>query len=161
MSAQKCAMKTLIALIGWVAVSVASAAPVVYDIDPNHTYPSFEADHMGISVWRGKFNKSAGKVTVDKTAGQATLEVTVDTASVDFGLEQMNKVAKSADLFDTAKYPQATYKGKLEGFADGAPTRVVGPRRCRERSAAASATHNGWPPSSSRRAARPSRPAAR
>src|ERR1700754_3603681 len=32
----------------------ASAAPVTYEVDPAHTYPSFEADHMGISVWRGK-----------------------------------------------------------------------------------------------------------
>ena len=33
----------------------ATAAPVVYDLDPTHTYPSFEADHMGMSMWRGKF----------------------------------------------------------------------------------------------------------
>ena len=37
----------------------AAAAPVTYDLDPSHTYPSFEADHMGgLSTWRGKFNKS-------------------------------------------------------------------------------------------------------
>src|SRR3546814_5221772 len=35
----------------------AQAAPVRYEMDPAHTYPSFEADHMGgVSVWRGKFN---------------------------------------------------------------------------------------------------------
>jgi polyisoprenoid-binding protein YceI len=119
-------MKNLLALMSWVVTGAVAAAPVVYDIDPNHTYPSFEADHMGLSVWRGKFNKSAGKVSVDKASGVATLEVTVETASVDFGLDQMNKVARSAELFDAEKFPRATYKGKVEGFANGAPTRAVG-----------------------------------
>ena len=29
-------------------------------------------------------------------------------------------------MFDVAKYPQAIYKGKLDGFANGVPSRVVG-----------------------------------
>ncbi len=104
----------------------ALAAPVVYELDPMHTYPSFEADHMGMSMWRGKFKKSSGKVTLDKEAGQGTLEVTVDMASIDFGLDMMNKTARGAEFFDTKKYPKATFKGKLDGFANGAPTRAVG-----------------------------------
>ncbi|HVL09078.1 MAG TPA: YceI family protein, partial [Burkholderiaceae bacterium] len=39
---------------------VAFAAPATYNLDPSHTYPSFEADHMGISKWRGKFTKTSG-----------------------------------------------------------------------------------------------------
>ena len=35
------------------AAAAASATPTAYAIDPTHTFPSFEADHMGISVWRG------------------------------------------------------------------------------------------------------------
>jgi polyisoprenoid-binding protein YceI len=106
--------------------SLASAAPITYNIDPDHTYPSFEADHMGLSIWRGKFNKTAGKVTLDKVAGQGTVDVTVDPASIDFGHKKLNSVAQGPELFDVAQYPQATYKGKLEGFVDGVPSRVVG-----------------------------------
>ena len=104
----------------------AAAAPVTYDIDPSHTYPSFEAPHMGISMWRGKFNGSSGKIVLDKAKGAGTVEVTVDASSIDFGHDQMNEHARGADLFDVAKYPTAVYKGKLEGFVDGAPTKVVG-----------------------------------
>ena len=103
-----------------------SAAPVAYDIDPTHTFPSFEADHMGLSVWRGKFNKTSGKVTMDKAAGQGSLEVTIDVASIDFGLDLMNSQARGPELFDVAKYPQASYKGKLSGFANGAPSQIIG-----------------------------------
>jgi polyisoprenoid-binding protein YceI len=105
----------------------ALAAADPYIIDPNHTYPSFEADHMaGLSVWRGKFNKTTGVVTLDKAAGTGTVDVVVETGSVDFGLDKMNEHANGPDLFDTAKFPQAVYKGKLDGFADGVPSRVVG-----------------------------------
>jgi polyisoprenoid-binding protein YceI len=107
-------------------MNAAMAAPMVYNIDPTHTFPSFEADHMGVSVWRGKFNKTTGKILLDKAAGAGTLDVTVDANSIDFGLDIMNEKAKSAELFDTAKYPQAHYKGKLNAFVNGAPTQVVG-----------------------------------
>lgn len=104
----------------------ALAAPALYQLDPDHTYPSFEADHMGISFWRGKFNKTTGTLTLDKANGTGSVDVTVDLASVDFGHDKMNEHAVSADFFDIAKYPRATYKGKLVNFINGAPTQVVG-----------------------------------
>lgn len=108
------------------ACGSAIAAPVTYDIDPDHTYPSFEADHMGMSVWRGKMNKSTGKVTLDKAAAGGSVDIAIDPASIDFGQEKLNSWAASAEFFDVAKYPQAVYKGRLDGFANGAPSRVVG-----------------------------------
>ena len=123
---QQNVLTSLAALISTLAMGTAMAAPVVYNIDPTHTFPSFEADHMGVSVWRGKFNKTSGKIWLDKAAGAGTLDVTVDATSIDFGLDIMNDKAKSAELFDTAKFPQAHYKGKLDAFVNGAPTQVVG-----------------------------------
>ena len=53
---------------------VTVAAPVTYTIDPAHTYPAFEADHMGgLSLWRGKINSSSGKVVVDSAAKTGTV----------------------------------------------------------------------------------------
>ena len=108
------------------ATAAAQAAPVTYNVEPTHTYPSFEADHMGISTWRGKFDRTSGSITMDREAGTGSLSIVVDMKSADFGLEAMNKAAKSAELFDVAKYPKATFKGTLEGFTDGAPTRASG-----------------------------------
>lgn len=105
----------------------AIAAPATYNIDPNHTFPSFEADHMGgLSIWRGKFNESSGKVVLDRTAKAGTLEVTIKTDSVDFGHEKMNAHAKNDEIFDVAKYPTATYKGKFSAFSGDVPTEVQG-----------------------------------
>ncbi|WP_374566204.1 YceI family protein [Ideonella sp.] len=105
----------------------AGAAPVSYEIDPTHTYPSFEADHLGgLSVWRGKFNKTAGKIVMDKAAGNGAVDLFVEMDSVDFGLPQMNAVAKGQDLFDVEHFPHARFRGQLEEFTNGAPGKVVG-----------------------------------
>ncbi len=119
-------MKIICLFLGSAFAAVATAAPVVYNIDPEHTYPSIDADHLGLSIWRGKFNKSAGKVTLDKAAGRGSVEVTVDVASFDVGHDLVNNWARTAEFFDTAKYPQAVYKGRLNGFVKGAPARVDG-----------------------------------
>ena len=106
--------------------SLAQAAPASYKLDPMHTYPSFEADHMGISVWRGKMVKNAGSVVYDKATGTGTVELTVDLAGVDFGLELMNEWARGKDFFDVAKHPRATYKGHFDSPVNGVPSKVLG-----------------------------------
>ena len=108
------------------AASFASAAPADYTIDPTHTFPSFEADHMGISVWRGKFNKSSGKVLYDKATGTGSVEIVTELASVDFGMDALSSWARGKDFFDVKKHPRAVFKGSLQAPVDGVPTRLVG-----------------------------------
>ena len=109
------------------ATGLAVAAPAKYEIDAEHTYPSFEADHAGgMSVWRGKFNKTSGTVVLDRGAKTGAVDVTIDLSSVDTGLDKLNTHLKGADFFDVEKFPTATYKGTLAGFKDGAPTEVKG-----------------------------------
>jgi polyisoprenoid-binding protein YceI len=121
-------MKTALAAVTLtLAAGYAVADPVTYQIDPSHTYPSFEADHFGgLSVWRGKFDNTSGTVVLDKDKGTGTVDVTVDATSIDFGMPKLNEHAKSAEMFDVAKYPTATYKGTLVSFKNGVPTQVEG-----------------------------------
>ena len=117
----------LAAACATLAAGAASASAVTYNLDPSHTYPSFEADHLGgLSKWRGKFNKSSGVVTLDRAAKTGTLDVKIDTASIDFGHNKMNEHAMSPDMFDAQAYPEATYKGKFSKFAGDVPTEVDG-----------------------------------
>jgi polyisoprenoid-binding protein YceI len=115
------------ALIAFVLAGAASAAPVKYQIDPEHTYPSFSADHMGgLSTFTGKFKTTSGTIVLDRDAGTGSIDVKVDTASIDFGHDKLNEHVRSAEMFDVAKYPTANYTGKLTRFANGAPTEVEG-----------------------------------
>lgn len=106
--------------------SAASAAPKTYELDPSHTFPSFEADHMGMSRWRGKFNRTTGTVLLDREAGRGTVEVQIDLDSIDYGLDEMNAWARGEAFFDTAKYPRAIYRGELRGFNEGKPAELAG-----------------------------------
>jgi polyisoprenoid-binding protein YceI len=119
-------MKTLALLLALFIGNGAVAAADKYDLDPHHTYPSFEADHFGLSIWRGKFNASSGTLWLDKTTGAGSVEVIVDLTSVDFGHDKLNAWAASEELFDVARYPQARYKGRIAGSANGIPAQVDG-----------------------------------
>ena len=119
--------KVLLASLLTLGAGAALAAPVTYNLDPSHTFPSFEADHMGgLSIWRGKFNSNSGKVVLDRAAKTGSIEVNIETASVDFGHDKMNEHAKAEDILNVAKYPTATYKGKFSKFDGDVPTEVQG-----------------------------------
>jgi polyisoprenoid-binding protein YceI len=120
-------MKLQHLIVALIASSAASAfAADTYTIDPTHTYPSFEADHMGVSVWRGRFNKTAGTVVLDRKAKTGSLDITIDASSVDFGLPSLNKHVMSDDMFDVAKFPTATYKSTSIKFNGDTPVAVEG-----------------------------------
>jgi polyisoprenoid-binding protein YceI len=119
--------KLTVATMLLLASGAALAAPISYKLDPTHTFPSFEADHFGgMSVWRGKFNSSAGEVNIDRAAHTGDVLVTVQAASIDFGLEALEKHVKSGDFLDVEKFPVATYKGSFSKWNGDVPTEVSG-----------------------------------
>ncbi len=108
-------------------MSFNAMAADTYQLDPNHTYPSFEADHFGgISVWRGKFKKSSGTGTLDRAAKTGTVDVTIDTASIDTGNDKLDQHLQKPEFFDAAKFPTATYKGTQIRFDGDTPVEVIG-----------------------------------
>jgi polyisoprenoid-binding protein YceI len=118
----------LCALLG--ISGLAFGAPVIYTIDPNHTHPEFEADHLGgVSIWRGLFKRTSGTIILDAAAQTGTLDVAIDIASVDFADDKMTEAAVNSTappIFEAQKYPTAYYKGTLGGFINGSPTTVAG-----------------------------------
>jgi polyisoprenoid-binding protein YceI len=109
--------------------SAVPAAPARFTVDSEHTYPSFEADHFGgMSVWRGKVDKTEGSIVFDKEAQGGTVDVTMDMTTIDSGLDKLNEHLKGTDagMLDVARFPTARYIGKLASFKNGAPTQVQG-----------------------------------
>jgi polyisoprenoid-binding protein YceI len=119
------ALKWMFPVIVAGASATALAAAQSYTVDPDHTYPSLEFSHMGLSVWRGKFNKTTGKVLLDRAAKTGTADIRVDTSSIDFGLPSMKKFAITPDWLNVGKFPAMTYKGSLR-FKGDAPESVEG-----------------------------------
>lgn len=113
--------------IGALAAALpAVAAPENYVIDPGHTFPSFEVNHLGFSTHRGRFNKTDGKITLDTAAKSGTVEITIDANSVDTGGEKLDKHLKAEDFFNVAKFPTLTFKGTKFTFDGDKPVAVEG-----------------------------------
>jgi polyisoprenoid-binding protein YceI len=120
-------MKLHVALVFAFVSASALGAPTVYNIDPDHTHPSFEVDHFaGLSTWRGTFKKTSGSVELDAVAKSGTVDVLVDTASIDFAHDKLNEHASSPEVLDVGKFPTAEYKGKFGDFTNGSPKTISG-----------------------------------
>jgi len=118
---------TAAAVIGASISLAAVAAPVTYNIDPTHTYPSFEADHFGgVSVWRGKLTKTTGTVVLDREAKTGSVDIAIDPASIDTGNPALDGKVKSEEFFDVTKFPTASYKSTKIIFKGDTPVEVVG-----------------------------------
>jgi polyisoprenoid-binding protein YceI len=120
-------IKHLIALMAAAGAASSAFAADTYTIDPTHTYPSFEADHFGgLSTWRGRFTNTSGTIVLDRAAKTGSVDISIDAASIDFGNAKLNEHAKSADMFDVARYPQAVYKSRTVRFQGDQPAVVEG-----------------------------------
>lgn len=107
----------LVGLALALACGAASAEPVKFTVDPAHTFPAFEIDHLAFSKHRGRFNRSRGTVILDREAGRGEVEILIDANSIDTGDETLEKVLKSDSFFDVEKFPELRYQASQLDFA--------------------------------------------
>lgn len=106
--------------------AAASAAPETYGIDPNHTAPRFEYSHFGFSNQLHRFDKSAGKIVIDRAAKTGSVDVTIDAKSVNTGYALFNEHIQGEDFFDTAKHGTINFKSTKVKFDGDKPVAVDG-----------------------------------
>lgn len=85
------------------------SGPVTYQLDPNHTFATFEVLHFGTSTLRGRIGPIPGEVTVDRTARTGDLRLRIPVASVNTGMRVLDARLKAPDLLATADYPEAYF----------------------------------------------------
>ena len=90
-----------------------------YSIDPNHTFPVFEVNHLGYSVQHGRFNKTTGNITLDIAGKSGSVDLTIDTTSLDMGFALWDEHISADGFFNTAKFPTMTFKSAKLIFKDG------------------------------------------
>lgn len=95
-----------------------------YTVDPRHTYPSFEVNHMGLSTQRGRFGATGGKITLDAAARTGAVLIEIDARSVSTGLPELEKHLRGEDFFNVEKHPRITFKSGSVEF-DGEKPRAV------------------------------------
>ncbi len=104
----------------------AFASPETFSIDATHTYPSFELNHLGFSVQRGRFNGATGKIVIDRAAKSGSVDIAIDVGTIDMGLEKWDKHMKSEDFFNYEKYSSITFKSDKVMFDGDMVTGVEG-----------------------------------
>jgi polyisoprenoid-binding protein YceI len=65
---------------------------------------------------RGRFTGVSGAIHVAEAPDDTTAEVTIDMASVDSGSQARDEHLRSADFFDAARHPTATFSGRAAGW---------------------------------------------
>jgi polyisoprenoid-binding protein YceI len=116
----------MIAVIVASGIGIAAQAADTYTLDPSHTFPRFEINHFGYSTHHGQFNKTAGKLTLDRAAKTGSIEVTVDTASIGTGDPKLEEHLRKDEFFNVAKFPTMTFKAKTIKFNGDAPVTADG-----------------------------------
>ncbi|MEO7149319.1 MAG: YceI family protein [Rhodanobacteraceae bacterium] len=93
------------------ASTAASAAPVAYTLDPNHTYVLFSWSHLGFSHPTGQFGKTQGTLIYDAADPSASsVRVTIPVASIDTHVPALDKDLLGTGFLDVAKYPSITFE---------------------------------------------------
>ena len=86
-------------------------APGRWRIDPGHAEVAFIGRHFLLTKIRGRFPGVSGAIEVTEDPSQTTVAVTIDMGSVTSGSQARDGHLRSADHFDAARHPTATFTG--------------------------------------------------
>lgn len=126
-------MKKVIAAAVLAAPLAAAAQVENYVIDPYHTVPYFDVDHLGFATMRGRFDRATGKFSIDRAAKTGSVELEIPTATVNSGdtdkgqrPRTRDEHLKNADFFNVQEFPTITFKSTKVVFKGDDPTAIEG-----------------------------------
>ncbi|MHC5354154.1 YceI family protein [Myroides sp. LJL115] len=101
-----------IALLAIVVLStITTFAQDKWQVDNYHSFLNFSVKHLGISFVDGRMDSYQGEYqgsAEDLSDGKFIF--TIDVNSINTGVEMRDDHLKSADFFDTSKYPQMKFE---------------------------------------------------
>lgn len=98
------------ALLLVLAASATAAQTSTWVPDKAHSEVDFSILHMGLSNVHGRFGNITGSIVLnDADATKSAVNVTIDVTTVDTGESARDNDLKSANFFDVAQFPTATF----------------------------------------------------
>lgn len=97
-----------------------------YKLDPAHGKITWSVDHMGFSTYVGQFVNAQADLTLDPANPSAsTLTATIPLTEVDTNSDGLDAHLQTADFFDTANHPVATFVSRSVTVDAGDPSEAV------------------------------------
>lgn len=91
--------------------TVSAPATTTWKVDAGHTSVEFSVRHLMITTVKGRFAEVAGTViTDDADPARGEVDITITVASIDTREPQRDGHLRSADFFETEKYPTITFR---------------------------------------------------
>lgn len=115
-----------IALLLATSFPLSALAAESYTADPAHTYALFSVSHFGYSTMHGRFDKSSGKITLDRAGKTGTVDIAIEAASISTGFAKRDDHLRSPDFFNAAEFPAISYKSSSIKFKGDTPVSVEG-----------------------------------
>lgn len=99
----------------------------IYMLDPAHGKITWSVDHLGFSTYVGQFTDIAANLDLNvQNPAASRLNATVKMDSVGTLNDALDKHLKTADFFDTAKHPAATFRATGIQLVDADSARITG-----------------------------------
>lgn len=98
-----------------------------YVLDPAHGKITWSVDHMGFSTYVGQFTDVAAHLDLDvRNPAASKLDASVRMDSVRTSHGDLDKHLKTADFFDTAKFPSASFRATNVRLVDRDTANITG-----------------------------------
>ncbi|MEL1262946.1 YceI family protein [Pseudoxanthomonas putridarboris] len=113
--------KTLLAAALFALAGSAFAAPVTYKLDPTHTDVIAQWNHFGFSNPSAHFGEADGVLVYDAdNVSASSVQVTLPLSALNGFSAKFDEHLRSADFFDAAQFPAASFKStKVEAAGEG------------------------------------------
>jgi polyisoprenoid-binding protein YceI len=101
--------------------SVTPRARTAWDIDRSHSSLRFSVRHLNISTVHGRYDRWSGNIELDDAgAERSQVSARIEAASINTDDPKRDAHLRSADFFDTDKYPTITFRStRIEKTAEG------------------------------------------
>jgi polyisoprenoid-binding protein YceI len=118
---------TLLALLWAIAPAAAQDGELRYALDPAHSSIGFSIGHFVVSSTEGRFVSFDGRLTAPPGAPEhGSVVIHVSPASIDTGIGARDDHLRSADFFDIARFPAATFESSGLVLTGGNKGRLTG-----------------------------------
>jgi polyisoprenoid-binding protein YceI len=96
-------------------------------IDPAHSRVGFAISHLVVSTVSGRFKQVTGTVALDEAnLAKSDVEISIKADSIDTDEAKRDEHLRSADFFDTAKFPLIVFKSTKITSAGGTKYKLTG-----------------------------------